>query len=499
MTPESNSASSLYISEREVGKSIVVPSPTADQSVAVEASPGGNLTLSFDPSTTDSSRDGNDLIMQTEDGGQIVMTNFFAVGENALPTFTLPDGTVVDAADLLESSGVDITTAAGPAGGGANGGGTSYDDFPGSLISGVDKLGVLDTFQWNRDTEIPEFSVINTNTLMEIGGDAPIAGGGLEKMALFLEITNHDLGKKVDFKNSYGYYIKEYDENGNLLPPKEGVIIWADTSAPANLNAKITLEFGEDFDKDSLGFFIIPNGGGDDLVAGGTLNDALTDGAKVVFGDDGKGNIVAFLPGENGNPDVQLHGQNGWDLRLDTDIDSNNGQNYMITDEHGGQRWEDLPWTHGSGKWFDNKDIDLTLEWSTKRVVYGSDENETLFSADGPDLFYWNSSAFGGADTIENFDSSHDKLVFAGLLNGDNNALDELLNNGSLIGDTFSATKDDTYISLSVAGDAATLQLTSAGNTQTIEIHGGIQAFADSMSDEASATAFLQQIINIGG
>ena len=160
MAPESNAsipaATQSATNEREIGKSIAVPAPEAASAVTVETSPGGNLTLGFDPSTAEPFREGTDLVMQTPDGGRVVMSEFFAVGENPLPTFTLPDGTVVDAAALLEDSGIDMETAAGPGGGGGEGGGTSYDDDPGALLAGVDKLGKLGTFWWDRGTEPDE-------------------------------------------------------------------------------------------------------------------------------------------------------------------------------------------------------------------------------------------------------------------------------------------------------------------------------------------------------
>ena len=257
------------------------------------------------------------------------------------------------------------------------------------------------------------------------------------------------------------------------------------------------MEFDEGFSKDDIRFFIIPNGGGNDLTVNthtAILNEGLTNGTRVVFDENAD---AAFLPDADGKPDVQLHGQNGWNIRFDTD------SGYMlegeVDEQPGNQHWEDLPKDFDSGKWYDLDDVRVTVEWSTKRIVYGTDENETLFGSDGPDLFYWSSSAFGGVDTIENFDSSNDKLVFAGLLDGDNNALDTLLNSGTRTDSTFTATYGVTSISLNIASDAATLQLSADGNTQTIEIHGGIQPFVDSLSDDATAVAFLQQIISVGG
>ena len=212
MAPESNSTSTSSATEREIGKSIAVPSPTADQSVTVETSPGGNLTLSFDPSAAEPTRDGNDLVMQTEDGGRVVMSDFFAVGENALPTFTLPDGTVVDATDLLEASGVDLTTAAGPSGSGGEGGGTSYADDPGNLIDGTDKLGKLGTFHWNRATD-PDIDMVNGE---ERGGDFGFGSG-----FAMIEIAYED-GKAGQNATGEGGTATAYQELHMAFHPKAG-------------------------------------------------------------------------------------------------------------------------------------------------------------------------------------------------------------------------------------------------------------------------------------
>ena len=40
-------------------------------------------------------------------------TGFFVVGDQALPTLRLPDGTLVASADFFDGSGLDMSTAAG--------------------------------------------------------------------------------------------------------------------------------------------------------------------------------------------------------------------------------------------------------------------------------------------------------------------------------------------------------------------------------------------------
>ena len=107
------------------GQAVAVPAPVAGQNVAVNSSPAGDLQLQFDPANASFSRSGNSLVFETPGGGSVTVTDFFVVGDQSLPTLTLPDGTKVAAADLL--TGLDMTTAAGPAAGAApTSGGTNY-------------------------------------------------------------------------------------------------------------------------------------------------------------------------------------------------------------------------------------------------------------------------------------------------------------------------------------------------------------------------------------
>ena len=136
------------------GANIAIPTPSAGQVLSVPSSPGGNLVFSFDPVEAEFSRQDNAVSIKVN-GGEVVLEDFFVVGENALPTFTLPDGTVVDPTDIFAD--MDLATAAGPAFSGAeNSGLNAYADDPGALLGGVDRLGSLGTMYWDRNTEVPE-------------------------------------------------------------------------------------------------------------------------------------------------------------------------------------------------------------------------------------------------------------------------------------------------------------------------------------------------------
>ncbi len=85
-----------------------------------------------------------------EDGGRVTVTNFFAVGDETLPILTLPGNIQVTAADLLQ--GVNLITTAGPEASRPSSGGTNYNDDPGDLIDGIERLGSLGTDYWTRET-----------------------------------------------------------------------------------------------------------------------------------------------------------------------------------------------------------------------------------------------------------------------------------------------------------------------------------------------------------
>jgi VCBS repeat-containing protein len=138
---------------RPGGRTVAVPRPEQGAEVIVQSSPGGRLDFGFDPGEATAARpeNSNDLVFDVEGGGKVTISGFFEVGNESLPTLSLPDGVEVAAADFFAGSDMDMTTAAGP--GRASGSGTSYDDNAGSLLGGLDMYGKLGTDQWGRATE----------------------------------------------------------------------------------------------------------------------------------------------------------------------------------------------------------------------------------------------------------------------------------------------------------------------------------------------------------
>ena len=211
--------------QRPTEMAVTVPAPQGGTAVEVmSAATGGNVTLGFDPSNSTAARDGNNLVFDTPDG-RVQLTGFFAVGQNsALPTLTLPGGDEVAAADFLAAMNpnMDLATAAG-GGGAAGSGGTSYDDNPGDLLAGLNRLGDQGTFWWNRDTEPDQqmiqgtwgnfgFSVNSADNTLVLGGiyedgkrqqDTAMgeAGAPVEYVRLALTFNSNGVVSNILFNN----------------------------------------------------------------------------------------------------------------------------------------------------------------------------------------------------------------------------------------------------------------------------------------------------------
>ncbi|MDL2209404.1 type I secretion C-terminal target domain-containing protein [Desulfovibrio sp. OttesenSCG-928-O18] len=155
MSPESSRSASAANSNQQT---IRIPAPAAGSNVDIASVAGSKLALDFDPGTATVSRSGNDLVFEVDGGGRVTVTDFFVVGDQALPSLVLPSGDEVASADYLANFNIDLETAAGPgAGAGAPGGGAGeYADDPGALIDGISRLGSLGTMYWNQGTEVPE-------------------------------------------------------------------------------------------------------------------------------------------------------------------------------------------------------------------------------------------------------------------------------------------------------------------------------------------------------
>jgi len=117
-----------------------ISKPSVHEKLHFTSVPGSVIAFEFDPATAAFARSGNDLTVKINEGGSVTLSGFFAVGDQPLPSLTLPDGNTVASADFLATLNLDF--APGPV---ANGTGTSsgvgeYSDEAGSLISGTTRL-----------------------------------------------------------------------------------------------------------------------------------------------------------------------------------------------------------------------------------------------------------------------------------------------------------------------------------------------------------------------
>ncbi|MEQ8321211.1 MAG: LamG-like jellyroll fold domain-containing protein [Rhodospirillales bacterium] len=175
------------------------------------------------------------------------------------------------------------------------------------------------------------------------------------------DITITNMGQvSAGYNNSYGYYVK--DEDGN---PGEGMVIW--TNAKEDVGDTFTIE---GVDPDSIGFFIIPDGG--------SQNGNLDAQTPVTFTQDQNGNWQAV----DGNGHA-LSAAGGSVLFNDPSL--NNGDFDYTTDNSvaGNQNWEDL---NGGGD-NDFNDVNINVETTTAsgsgQVEYPLNITSSLTDTDG--------------------------------------------------------------------------------------------------------------------
>ncbi len=297
---------------------IHVPAPTAGQTVSVESSGAGNVQLSFDPSGATYGRSGNNLVFESDNGGRVVLTDFFVVGERPLPSLTLPGGATVAAADLFK--GMDLSTAAGPAAGpsaaAAGGGEGEYADNAGSLLDGVDKLGSLGTVHWGRAIEAP----------LEVRGFATLLNIGMETLLFQTRSLNEsDLGTSLHFSfasPTSGTVALTFNVGGSAAAyGKTGVAeFFADYEIDATGATGCTAVFNPD-----TGTLVvtIPAGATSASVPIVLLDDHINDGPKDI--------LITLAPG-GVQGDVVITGTPN--LRVDISDDSLAGHDHDPGDPH---------------------------------------------------------------------------------------------------------------------------------------------------------------------
>ena len=121
--------------------------PDADVHSHIAMMPGVNISLDFDPYIAKYTQEGYNLVLSFANDSTVTLTGFFAVDEETLPYFILPDGTCVFAKDVLANA--DIVRAYDWIGK-HDGGMEEYRDNAGVLIDSVERLGFLGTDHWDQ-------------------------------------------------------------------------------------------------------------------------------------------------------------------------------------------------------------------------------------------------------------------------------------------------------------------------------------------------------------
>ncbi|WP_061239767.1 retention module-containing protein [Ectopseudomonas composti] len=156
-------------------------------------------------------------------------------------------------------------------------------------------------------------------------------------------------GGDASYANSYGYYIK-----GDGGQPVSGQVVWGNTTL-LSVGEFITLH---GLDPDSVGFFIIPNGGANGVADGTDVTFQLVDGQWQAFvGDtalDGAGGANVVFDDPTLNPSAMEHVQD-------------NGA-------PGNQNWEDV----NAGGDNDYNDVNIQATWTAKAPVGGTVHEDLL-------------------------------------------------------------------------------------------------------------------------
>ncbi|MBZ2172350.1 DUF5801 repeats-in-toxin domain-containing protein [Nitratidesulfovibrio sp. SRB-5] len=122
--------------------------PQANQQIVIDNIAGAALDMAFPSEAAQLEQSGQDLVFLFENGGRIVLSNFFGLFEShQLPAFNLEDGQSLPGDAFLAALREDLLPAAGPGAGAAAGSGGvgDYTDDAGNLIGGVDRLDPLGT------------------------------------------------------------------------------------------------------------------------------------------------------------------------------------------------------------------------------------------------------------------------------------------------------------------------------------------------------------------
>lgn len=153
----------------------IISKPENKERITINIQPGQGVLFTFDLSETMFERAGDDLVIQMENGSQLLLEGFFVPGEDGgLPWLELFDGSVVEAVNYLAQANpqMDLTPAAGAPGSGGLG---TYADDAGNLVAGLEGSGSLGTVNWASATGFA--SPAGTGAASPAGAEVPSMTG----------------------------------------------------------------------------------------------------------------------------------------------------------------------------------------------------------------------------------------------------------------------------------------------------------------------------------
>lgn len=209
-------------------RTIHIPAPSSGEIFTATTVPGGTVSLGFDPATATINRVDNNLEFLTDEGGAVQLVDFFVVGDQPLPSLTLPDGDTVASSEFLSAFDIDIETAAGPATDDPGSGSGEYADDAGSLIEGIESLTSLSggrwlDVPWEESVGIPDtFLTYNTPLAM----DQPTSTGSASNIGAIHTPQPEALPDTAN-ENSTHPYLSAHDNVGIVEMTSETIVIEA--------------------------------------------------------------------------------------------------------------------------------------------------------------------------------------------------------------------------------------------------------------------------------
>lgn len=273
------------------GARIRLNTPQANQQVVIDNIAGATLEMGFPSEAAQLEQSGQDLVFLFENGGRIVLSNFFGLFEsNQLPAFNLEDGQSLPGDAFLAALREDLLPAAGPGAGAAAGSGGvgDYADDAGDLIGGVDRLDPLGT---------GTFGVQALPGIEDVGPLDPATGSLLITINTNISTTIEQNG--------------EYPEHPDAVPPGTYAGVFEDWEPNQHLGSHLSFEA-------VLGFIFTPTDNEvlDSITITGPIAGTLLVGGVPVAAD-GAGNFVisaadiddvTLLPLADSGTDIPLSG-----------------------------------------------------------------------------------------------------------------------------------------------------------------------------------------------